>query len=151
MEEEFEGEINPKKTYTDGIVDKVGQEQIHGLLFGDKLSWQALIYDLINTERLNPWDIDISLLANKYLEKVKLLEEANFFVSSKVLLAAALLLRMKSEILLDHHIPFLDAILYGRKEEGKKYVQERIELDEEMPDLIPRTPLPRTRKVSLEE
>ncbi len=131
-------------------MQKVGQEQVHDLLFGDKLSWQAIIYDLINTEQLDPWDIDISLLANRYLEKIKQLEEANFFVSSKVLLAASLLLRMKSEILLDHDIPGLDAILFGKKEE-KKYVQERIELDEEIPGLIVRTPLPRYKKISLEE
>ena len=81
----------------------VSQEQIHGLLFGDKLSWQAIIYDLINTEQLNPWDVDICLLANRYLEKIKFLEEANFFVSSKVLLAASLLLRIKSEILLNQY------------------------------------------------
>lgn len=130
--------------------DKVGQEQIYGILFGEKLSWQAIIYDLINTEQLDPWDIDLSMLANKYLEKVKSLEEANFFVSSKVLLAATLLLRIKSEILLNHYIPSLDDILFGKKEE-KHYVQERIELDDEIPDLVPRTPLPRFRKVTLAE
>ena len=130
--------------------DKVGQEQIHGLLFGDKLSWQSIIYDLMNSERLDAWDIDISLLVNRYLEKVKELEEANFFVSSKVLFAAALLLRIKSEILLNVDLKSLDEILYGKKEE-KKYVQERIELDEEVPDLVPRTPLPRFKKVTLNE
>ncbi len=130
--------------------DKVGQEQIHGILFGEKLSWQAIIYDLINTEQLDPWDIDLSLLANKYLEKVRILEEANFFVSSKVLLATTLLLRIKSEILLNEYIPSLDEILFGKKEE-KHYSQERIELDDEIPDLVPRTPLPRFRKVTLTE
>ena len=128
----------------------VGQEQIQGLLFGEKLSWQAIIYDLINTEQLDPWDIDICLLANKFLDRVRLLEEANFFVSSKVLLATSLLLRIKSEILLNHYLPSLDDILFGKKEE-KRYIQERIELDDEIPDLVPRTPLPRARKVSLQE
>lgn len=131
-------------------VEKVGQEQIHSLLFGEKLSWQAIIYDLMNSERLDPWDIDISLLSNKYLEKVRKLEEANFFVSSKVLLAAALLLRIKSEILLNIDLKSLDDILFGKKEE-KRYVQERIELDEDVPDLVPRTPLPRFKKVTLNE
>lgn len=130
--------------------EKVGQEQIHGLLFGDKLSWQAIIYDLINTEQLDPWDVDICLLSNKYLERVRKLEEANFFVSSKVLLAASLLLRIKSEILLNHYIPGLDDILFGKQEE-KKYVQEKIEFDDDVPELIPRTPIPRGRKVSLQE
>ena len=131
-------------------VQKVGQEQIHGLLFSDKLSWQAIIYDLINTEQLDPWDIDISLLSQKFLERVRGLEGADFFVSSKVLLAAALLLRIKSEILLDEDIQSLDDILFGRKEE-KHYHQERLELDEDIPGLVPRTPLPRFRKVSLQE
>lgn len=131
-------------------VQKVQQEQIHDLLFGEQLSWQSIIYDLINSEQLNPWDIDLGLLSQKFLEKVRLLEEANFFVSSKVLFAAALLLRIKSEILLETDIQSLDDILYGRKEE-KKYVQERIELDEEIPNLIVRTPLPRYKKVTLDE
>ncbi len=131
--------------------NRVGQEQIHGLLFEEKLSWQAIIYDLIRTEQLNPWDIDISLLAKKYLEKVKELEEANFFISSQVLLAASLLLRLKSEILLDEYIPGLDAILFNKKTEEKKHVQERLELGEEIPELVLRSPLPRFRKVTLDE
>ncbi|MEK6854784.1 MAG: ScpA family protein [Nanoarchaeota archaeon] len=129
---------------------KIGQEQIHGLLFGEQLSWQAIIYDLINSEQLDPWDIDLVLLTNKYLERVKKLEEENFFVSSKVLFAAALLLRIKSEILLNHYIPSLDNILFG-KEESKSSKQERLELDEEIPELVPRTPLPRFKKVTLQE
>lgn len=148
MDKNEEGEISD---FVDAKkIEKIGQEQIHGLLFGDKLSWQAIIYDLINTEQLDPWDIDICLLANKYLEKVRELEEANFFVSSKVLLAASLLLRIKSEILLNYYIPSLDDILFG-KEKEKQHVQERLEFDDEIPDLIPRTPLPRGRKVTLQE
>jgi len=139
------GEENKEKK------EKVGQEQIHDLLFGEKLSWQSIIYDLINTEQLDPWDVDISLLSNKYLGKIKDLEIHNFFISSKVLLAAALLLRIKSEILLNYELKSLDDILFGRNKEEKKYTQERIDLDEDIPELVPRTPLPRFRKVSLQE
>ena len=132
--------------------NKVGQEQIHDLIFSDKLSWQAIIYDLINTEQLDPWDIDLSLLANRYLDKIRALEEASFFVSSKVLLAAALLLRIKSEILLNEYIPSLDVILFGKSDEEKtSHKLERIELDDEIPALIPKTPMPRFRKVTLQE
>ena len=132
------------------VKQKVSQEQIHDLLFSEQLSWQAIIYDLINTEQLSPWDIDISLLANRFLERVKELEEANFFVSSKVLLAASLLLRIKSEILLDIDLQDLDDILFGKKVE-KKYVQERIELEEEIHELVVRTPVPRFKKHNLEQ
>ena len=132
------------------VKERVGQEQIHDLLFDNRLSWQAIIYDLINSEQLDPWDIDLSVLSIKYIERVRMLEEANFFISSKVLLAASLLLRLKSELLLSRDLQSLDDILYGKKEE-KKYSQERIELDEDIPELVPRTPLPRYKKVSLQE
>lgn len=135
-------EENPK--------ENVKQEQIHDLLFGKELGWQEIIYDLINTEQLDPWNINITVLTNKYLEKIENLEEADFFVSSKVLFAAALLLRIKSEILLNKHIKSIDDILFGKKEETK-YSMERIELDEEIPDLIPRSPIPRLRQVTLKE
>ncbi len=132
-------------------IQKVGQEHIYNLLTGNDVSWQAIIYDLINTEQLDPWDLDLGLLANKYLEKIRLLEEANFFISSKVLYAASLLLRIKAEFLLDKYIKSLDEILYGKKE-LKKYKYERIEIDEnEIPLLVPKTPLPRFRKVTLNE
>lgn len=147
--EGFEG-LGDRAVEEKDSVQKIDQEQIHGLLFGDTLSWQQIIYDLINTNQFDPWDLDICLLAQKFLEKVRLLEEANFFVSSKVLFAAALLLRIKSEILLETGVQSLNDILYGKKEE-KKYIQERLELDEEIPELLVRTPLPRFKKVSLEE
>ncbi len=152
MDDSFENNSyeKTKKESALTISSRVGQEQVHGLLFGEQLSWKSIIYDLINTEQLDPWDIDLVLLANKYLERIKEMEEANLFISSKVLLAAALFLRIKSEILLDKYLPSLDAILFGEKEE-KKYKQERLELDEEIPELIPRTPLPRFRKVTLQE
>ncbi|MEK6917558.1 MAG: segregation/condensation protein A [Nanoarchaeota archaeon] len=128
----------------------VQQDQIHTLLFNREVGWQEIIYDLINTEQLDPWDIDLSVLTNKYLEKIQFLEEADFFVSSKVLLAASLLLRIKSEILLNKYIKSIDEILFGNKE-IKRSVLERIELDEEIPELIPRSPIPRFKKVTLQE
>lgn len=130
-------------------VNNVKQEQIHDLLFNKEIGWQEIIYDLINTEQLDPWDIDIIMLTDGYLEKMGKLEEADFLVSSKVLLAASLLLRIKSEILLNHYIKSVDEILFGKKEIYKPL--ERIELDEEIPDLVPRSPIPRHKKVTLQE
>ncbi|MCP6719643.1 MAG: segregation/condensation protein A, partial [Patescibacteria group bacterium] len=128
----------------------VKQEQIHDILFNREIGWQEIIYDLINTEQLDPWDIDIIILSDRYLEKISKFEEADFFVSSKVLLAAALLLRIKSEILLNKYIKSIDEILFG-KEEKKTPILERIELGEEIPELVLRTPIPRFKKVTLQE
>lgn len=136
---------------TNSQKDSVKQEQVHDLLFNRQIDWQEIIYDLINTEQLNPWDVDIVILTEKYFQKVQELEEADFFVSSKVLYAASLLLRIKSEILLNKYVKSIDDILFGRKEEIKGKGFERIELGEEIPELIPRSPLPRFKKVTLKE
>ncbi len=149
---EDEQEINPlnKNIQEDNKKISVKQEQIQNLLFNREIGWQEIIYDLINTEQLDPWDIDIIILTDKYLQKIKEIEEADFIVSSKVLYAASLLLRIKSEILLNRYIRSIDEILFGKKEQVKTQL-ERIELDEEIPLLVPRSPLPRFKKVTLKE
>ena len=139
-----------QKEEIDASKNSVKQEQVHDLLFNREIGWQEIIYDLINTEQLDPWNINITILTERYLEKIQNLEETDFFVSSKVLFAAALLLRIKSEILLNKHLKSIDEILFGEKEQ-KKHVLERIELDEEIPVLVPKSPMSRVRKVTLQE
>ncbi|MFB6245994.1 MAG: segregation/condensation protein A [Candidatus Pacearchaeota archaeon] len=131
----------------------VGQEQVQDILFNREIGWQEIIYDLINTEQLDPWDVDIGVLADRYLEKIRDLEEADFFISSKVLLAASLLLRIKSELLLSKYLKSIDEVLFGKKEEKKerKY-EEKVDIDEnQVPKLIPKSPVPRMKKVTLND
>jgi len=131
--------------------NRINQNQFFDLITSEELSWQAIIYDLIKTEQLDPWDIDLGILAQKYVTTIQQLEEADFFISSKVLLACSLLLRLKSEILINSYIQDLNDALYGRKDE-KRYEIERIEIDEdELPILTPRTPMARHKKVTLKE
>jgi len=133
-------------------VEKLKQDQVFDLITREEeLGWQTIIFDLVRTEQLDPWDMDLGLLADRYLEVIQKMEEMNFFVSSKVLLACALLLRLKADFLVNRDLPLLDEALYGKKEESKP-MQIRIEIDEnELPLLIPKTPLPRSRRVSLQE
>jgi segregation and condensation protein A len=142
---ENEGEVsNPLKM-------NVKQEEIHDLLFSRDIGWQDIIYDLRNTEQLDPWDLDLIILTEKYFKKIEEMEEKDFFISSKVLQAASFLLRIKSEILLSRYIKSIDEILFGNKAIPKKYSLERIELEDEIPGLIPRSPFPRFKKVTLKE
>ncbi len=132
---------------------RTNQEQIHDILFSREISWQEIIYDLINTEQLDPWDIDIGILTNRYLEKIRQLEEEDFFVSSKVLLAAAFLLRIKSELLLSKYLKSIDEILFGNKPDEKIIRQidwSEVDIDE-IPELVPKSPLPRFKRVTLQE
>lgn len=128
-----------------------GHVQVYDIVTSKDPSWQNIIYELIASEQLDPWDIDISLLCKGYFEKIQQMQEQNFFISSKILLAASLILRIKSEVLLNKYIKDIDAILFGKSEEEKK-IFERITIDEsELPFLTPKSPLPRFKKVTLDE
>lgn len=150
MEKEESTVENPPVKPSNG---KTNQDQIHDILFSREISWQEIIYDLINTEQLDPWDIDLGILSNRYLERIRQLEEEDFFVSSKVLLAAAFLLRIKSELLLNKYLKSIDEILFGKKEEEKLVKQiDWNEVDiSELPELVPKSPLPRFKRVTLHE
>ncbi|MFC1686112.1 segregation/condensation protein A [Nanoarchaeota archaeon] len=129
--------------------NKMGHEEVYNLLVSRELSWQQMIYDLIKSEQLDPWNIDLSKLTQRYLEKVHEMEEANFIISSKILYAAALLLRIKSELLINRYIKSLDEILFGKPEKKEKPPIE-INLDD-VSELFPRSPLPRSKRVTLNE
>ena len=73
------------------------QDQIMNLILEeDDISWKTILFDLVKTEQMNPWDIDISLLTKKYLEIIKRMKQLDLRVSGKVLLAADYLLKLKS-------------------------------------------------------
>ncbi len=137
------------------------QEKIFELLFDkDEITWQSIILDLIKTEQMDPWDINISLLSQKYLEMLKKLKDLDFRISGKIVLAAAILLRIKSNRLVGEDITELDRLMAGQdldELQGDFYDELESEfqagqagsiaIDE--PLLTPRTPQPRKRKVSV--
>lgn len=140
------------------IKNSVQQDQIQGILFNREIGWQEIIYDLINTEQLDPWDVDIVILTDKYLERIQKFEETDFFISSKVLFAAALLLRIKSEILLKKYIKSIDEILFGEKKDSRRISLESnqvMSIDfeelEATPELLLKSPMPRFKRVTIQE
>lgn len=71
--------------------------QIYELIISKELTWEGLLRDIVKKENINPWDIDVRFLAEKYREAVTGLKHIDFRMSGKFLLAAAILLKMKSE------------------------------------------------------
>ncbi|MDO8481001.1 MAG: segregation/condensation protein A [Nanoarchaeota archaeon] len=117
-----------------------------------EITWQEVIYDLIKTDQMDPWDIDVSLLTKKYIDRVRTMKEHDFRISGKVVLAAALLLKIKSAKWIEEDIANLDALFSSTQNEmdelldiGDEFVpREKIDAM-----LIPRTPQPRKRKLSI--
>ena len=126
----------------------------------DEITWQTIIFDLVKKEEMNPWDIDIKVLSQKFIEMVKQLKEMDFRISGRVILAAAILLRLKSSKLLEEDITMLDRLITmddNAEEEFYEDLQAEYESGAILADgtknqefqLIPRTPQPRKRKISV--
>jgi segregation and condensation protein A len=130
------------------------QDKILQMLMNkDEITWQTILLDLVKTGELNPWDVDISTLSKKYVEIVRKMQEANLFVSAKVLLASAILLKIKAERLLSEGIAAIDYYLYPQEdvEELEEYAgRKRIVLDVS-PVLTIKTPMPRKRRVTVSD
>ncbi|MFH1377072.1 MAG: segregation/condensation protein A [Candidatus Woesearchaeota archaeon] len=124
------------------------------LLKKDEITWQDLIYDLVKSEKMNPWDIDVSILSKKYLETIRKIQEINFFISGRVILAAAILLKIKSQKLLSEGIRDFDASLFYSPEEDQELIEQLNEEEQQIlvhPKLTIKTPLTRKRKVLLQD
>ncbi len=59
-----------------------------------------LLIDLVISDEMDPWDIDIAEIANNFVERVREMVALNLRLSGKTLLAASVLLRMKSDSLM---------------------------------------------------
>src|SRR3989338_10431068 len=124
------------------------------LMKEDEITLQTILYDLVKTEEMDPWDIDISLLAKKYLETIKKLQEMNFAISGKVILASAILLKIKSQKLVEEDLVRFESIINPPEEEfiPEGLDQESLEaLEENKIVVIPKMPQPRRRKVSIQD
>jgi segregation and condensation protein A len=139
------------------------QQQIFDLLLdSDEVTWQSIIYKLVREEGMDPWDIDVSLLSKKYISMLKKLKEMDFRISGKVLLAAAIMLKLKSTRLIGEDMNQLDMLIASSQQtEGEMADEFYNGLENELsgsatagmaagfPSLMPRTPQPRVRKVSI--
>lgn len=135
------------------------QDRIYDLIVEkDEISWKSLLMDIFKKEGLDPWDVDIGALTNSYIQRVKELQETNLKLSGKVLLASALLLKIKSRKLVGEDLDNFDNLLSSTDEmdedefyDGLESELRRGETMEDIPDLAPRLPLPRKRKVSVHD
>ncbi|MBI2666925.1 segregation/condensation protein A [Candidatus Woesearchaeota archaeon] len=132
------------------------QDQILDLLLKqEEVTWKTLLYDLIDSEKMDPWDIDLTLLTQKYLLAVRKMQEHDLKISGKILLAAAFLLRMKSAHLVDNDLAALNRMMQGMDDSDEDLFDPLSgAASQRMKDtlpLIPKNPQPRSRKVSIHD
>jgi len=151
--------LDPNLTSPENIAEKLVQPDkiFEFIVEENEVSWQSIIMELVKENKMDPWDIDVGLLSQKYIALIKHLKETDFRISGKVLLAAAVLLRIKTNRLVTDDITELDRLISSTEELDEDAFYEELEQDlvarelteEEKMNLIPRTPQPRKRKVSI--
>ena len=80
------------------VVERMDAEQLYDMI-ETREAWEVFIVDTVRKEKMDPWDIDLVRLAGKCLERIREMKDFDFRIPGKVVLSAAILLRMKSDAL----------------------------------------------------
>jgi len=113
-----------------------------------KPTWKDILMDLISSNRIDPWNIDILELADAFIARVREMERMDFVVQANVILAASILLKYKSNYLkmLDYQSDLTDFVT------GGELLQETDVVSiEELPQLTLSSRIPPKRQITLDE
>jgi len=116
--------------------------------FVENPTWKDVLLGLVNSEQLDPWNIDIVDITSKYLDVIKGMKRLELHIPANLILAAAIMVRIKSE-----------ALVFKEYYESDMLTDVPPELDfnigfnniEAIPELTFRAKFPKKRKVTLEE
>lgn len=106
-------------------------------------TWREMLLDLVTQNQLDPWNIDIVLVTANYIERIRKMEMLDLRVPANLILAAAILIRFKSDAL-----RFEEETQVSTEE---TYVPEEGGEPETIPMLELKTRIPPKRMVTLDE
>jgi segregation and condensation protein A len=104
-------------------------------------TWRELLVELVEKERIDPWAVDLARIVDGYIAAVKRMRVLDLHVPANIMLAASILLRMKSDSLTVFEPP-------------QEPVEEQVQVGRVIPEveaLVPRNRMQPGRKVSLQE
>lgn len=125
----------------DTNVNVSSHEDLVGLI--EQPAWKTILITLVKSERMDPWNIDIKVLAEKYLQKIRSLNSTDLRLPANAILASAILLKFKARAL---RLPSLEE---DEELRIKSLMTEEELLGGMMPELISPN-LVREGKVSLD-
>lgn len=104
-------------------------------------TWREVLIELVYTHQLDPWDIDVVEITRHYIERIRKMSMQDLRIPANLILAAAILLRFKSDML-----RLEEPVVQPTLEEY--YGPENVE---EIPILQLRGRIPPKRRVTLQE
>ncbi len=108
--------------------------------FVQQPSWKEILLDLIHSNNMNPWEVDLSEITEKYIQKIKTMQSMDLRIPANVILASSILLKFKT------------LSLMIKEEEAQ--VDERVEIpkiEEEIPELVFKPNSQRSRRITIDE
>lgn len=64
-----------------------------------KPTWKDILLELMASNSIDPWDIDLISLSDAFIRKVREMEKMDFVIEANIILAASILLKYKSNYL----------------------------------------------------
>lgn len=61
-------------------------------------TWREVLVDMVYQNEIDPWNVDVAQVANKYLEAVRGMQMDDLRVPANLILAASILVRFKSDM-----------------------------------------------------
>ena len=104
-------------------------------------TWRELLVELVEKSEINPWDIDIEKIAEEYINAIKKMQLSDLHIPANMILAASILLRMKSESI----------VMFNQEDEAIEDIQQSLRSRPEVEDLIPRIRMQPNRKITFNE
>ncbi len=124
----------------------MNEEKLYNIILSEQLTWEGLIRNIVKEEKMDPWDIDIVKLSERFSNEILKMKKINFRISGKFILAASILLRIKSDYLM---------IKEEEKEEdvgiNLAWLFRQMDQDVNKVEIIPRIPILKKRRVSIDE
>ena len=105
-------------------------------------TWRELLVELIETNKIDPWNIDIVKVVDSYIAAVRKMRVMDLHIPANIILAASILLRMKSETL---------SLMQVDETQEQENLPEAARANPEIPNLVPRMRLQPKRKITLNE
>jgi len=118
------------------------QFDIHSMV--EKPTWKQMLLELIDQNKIDPWDVDIVLISDAFMKKVKELKKLDLAVQANVILAAAILLKYKSQYL--RYLTMEEEVIeaYDPPEEAEI-------ANDELPQLVLVSRIPPKRQITVDE
>lgn len=79
--------------------EAVAPENVDLVQLIEQPDWKSILLDLVKSTKMDPWNIDLCELADKYLRKINSLKGTDLRLPANAILASAILLRFKARIL----------------------------------------------------